>query len=191
MTPIGTFKRREAAKRFSLDVGSREFSCKSLALSHQRALEYPDSFAPRLITHGTILRLSSHVQRPNAPADGFRSMLVMGACAYFRAAGLTVYGFPHLVFNHLRSCFGLDSARQNDLFRRRERCSRPLVPRIMLRAPFFPTPQLICSKSVPKPMAAHLGATRGPGMRRPPTLDIAYTRRLPSPSCLTSSPRLV
>src|SRR6267154_1965955 len=49
---------------------------------------------------------------------------------------------------------------------------------------------LCCSKSVPKPMAAHLGATRGLGMR-PPTPDIACTRRCRSPSFLTSSPRLV
>jgi hypothetical protein len=39
-------------------------------------------------------------------------------------------------------------------------------------------------------MAVHLGATRGLRMR-PPTLDIACTRRFPSPPCLTSSPRLV
>jgi hypothetical protein len=39
-------------------------------------------------------------------------------------------------------------------------------------------------------MAVHLGAKHGLGMR-PPTLDIACTRRFRSPSRLTSSPRLV
>jgi hypothetical protein len=165
-------------------LGPREFSCKSLALSHRHAIEYPDSSVPRLATRGTILRRSSHVQRSNAPADGLRSMSVMGACAYFRAAELTVYGFPHLVSQSLtvlfRSC---QCSRKRPYLARREGCSRPLVPRIMFGTVLsHPSIHFVlyCSKSVPKPMAVHLGATRELGMW-PPTLEIACTRRFPSP----------
>jgi hypothetical protein len=134
-------------------LGPRGFSCKSLALSHRHAIEYPDSSVPRLATRGTILRRSSHVQRSNAPADGLRSMSVMGACAYFRAAELTVYGFPHLYLNRLRSCFGLVSALENDLIWRGAKGVAARWFHVSCLALFFPTPQFIlcCTAQSPFP----------------------------------------
>jgi hypothetical protein len=63
----------------------------------------------------------------------------------------------------------------------------------MLRALLFPTPQLIlrCAAQSPCPnLWRYIWAQYGLGMR-PPTLYIAFTPRFPSPSCLTSSSRLV
>jgi len=139
MTPIGTLKDRKQQSVFSLDVGIQDSSAARFLHSHRHATEYRDSSVPRLATHGNILRRASHVQRSNVPADGLRSISVMSPCAYFRAAELTVYGFSRIYFNHLRSCFSFVSAPENDLIRRGAKgCSRPLVPRIMLRDCSFP-----------------------------------------------------
>jgi hypothetical protein len=180
MTPIGTSKDWKHQRDLSWAV-SEIAQLKNSVPQSRNAIDFPDSPVPRLphvvpslvatVKH-TSWSWSSEVHVSNG-----RVRLPQGSQTHSTA-----------YFSHLKCCFGPVSSRNRPYPAPREGHSRPLVLRIVPRAMFFPTPQLIfglwCSKSVPKAMAVHLGATCGLGVR-PLTLDIACIRRLLSRSYLS------